>query len=733
MMKNIRIIKKIIVVFLSAALLAGAFSADYSTLDAGSSKSKVLTTEAEIRAAFPESYHAGLLALKKAHPNWKFVAFYTGVEWSEIFTEENELSPGRNLCYYTPSKTADYYKPSSWYSTEITGSFNWAANTWTSYDSGEWYQASKEAVAYSIDPRNFFNEEQIFQFLDSASALDEKSAKKAIAYMFQQNGVDFWLKSGQEANLYDSVTQVENPKYKEWLKSNGSAIIYGDVNEDGEWDVFDIAAMGSHILGKRKLSSKALESADINGDGDVDVFDIAIIGAYILGNRQDVPQRGTSYSGTAPEKTIPSYHYLTYTDAVNQVGTKLKVNQVNLASRLISEHGNAQSQLITGTRAFTLANGKVINGGYYNYYNINASGNSLDEIYTNGLREAYREGWDTRYKALYGGAQKYINSFISRGQTTPYSQKFNLDSSSDRVFWGQYMQNISAPATEAKNLYKAYRAAGILDSSLTFIIPVINNINASNPYPTKDGNPNYKMSYIWAVDRKAVTSGEYTTEELLTMNCIKDFNTDKLNYEFTVPYECENIHFFTGSYAKTSKISLLNDYEEDPGPYDEFTGGTSSSYYLLAVGLSTIKVTCTAENGDSRVYTFTITRQGKPKNAVAEPKDAVSITTDLPENKMTLPEIETILPEETLPEPEVPSESADEEETAAESLEETTDESTEETVTGSSEETITESVEETEEESTKETITDVTEETNNDTEPVTEDVIPLEEYGELHE
>jgi len=48
-------------------------------------------------AQFPESYHTGLSALKKAHPQWVFVPMETGLDWNTVITEE--LKGGRSLVY----------------------------------------------------------------------------------------------------------------------------------------------------------------------------------------------------------------------------------------------------------------------------------------------------------------------------------------------------------------------------------------------------------------------------------------------------------------------------------------------------------------------------------------------------------------------------------------------------------------------------------------------------------
>ena len=49
----------------------------------------------------------------------------------------------------------------------------WIDSTKT-YDTGYWYGASRKAIAYYMDPRNFLDEINIFQFLD-VNNYDESS------------------------------------------------------------------------------------------------------------------------------------------------------------------------------------------------------------------------------------------------------------------------------------------------------------------------------------------------------------------------------------------------------------------------------------------------------------------------------------------------------------------------------------------------------------------------------
>lgn len=109
---------------------------------------------AQLKAAgFPDSYCGALAALHAKYPNWQFVPVQTGLDWNTVIAQESVV--GRNLIQ---SSANDARK-----STESTA-YNWATNSWYNFDGAGWVSASKEYIAYCMDPRNFLNETYIFQF-----------------------------------------------------------------------------------------------------------------------------------------------------------------------------------------------------------------------------------------------------------------------------------------------------------------------------------------------------------------------------------------------------------------------------------------------------------------------------------------------------------------------------------------------------------------------------------------
>ena len=102
---------------------------------------------------FPESYKIKLREIHKQYPTWVFNAFHTNLEWETVLNEESKL--GRNL---VPSTSLN-----SWKSME-KGAYNWNNGTWYGLDGAAWVAASREIIAYYLDPRNALDTTAIFQF-----------------------------------------------------------------------------------------------------------------------------------------------------------------------------------------------------------------------------------------------------------------------------------------------------------------------------------------------------------------------------------------------------------------------------------------------------------------------------------------------------------------------------------------------------------------------------------------
>ena len=173
---------------------------------------------------------------------------------------------------------------------------------------------------------------------------------------------------------------------------------------------------------------------------------------------------------------------MTFSHIFWAIGAEQQVSPFHLAARVYQEQGQGTSPLISGNYPGY--------EGYYNYFNISASGSTNEQVITNGLNYARNNGWDNAYASILGGANVISANYIKKGQDTLYLQKFNVSTTaSNPVYTHQYMQNIAAPTSEALSMKKLYESAGALENTFVFKIPVYENMPASPcPMPTSSTN-----------------------------------------------------------------------------------------------------------------------------------------------------------------------------------------------------------------------------------------------------
>jgi len=146
-----------------------------------------------------------------------------------------------------------------------------------------------------------------------------------------------------------------------------------------------------------------------------------------------------------------------YAETFVEIGASLGVSPYHLASRCLQEQGTkGTSPLISGTHATY--------PGYFNYFNVNAFTTSTKTSIENGLEYAKKVGWDSIYKALYGGSSVVADRYVKKGQNTVYFEKFNVVNQSN-LFSHQYMTNVMAAFSEGSKISKAYT-----DKNAAFLI-----------------------------------------------------------------------------------------------------------------------------------------------------------------------------------------------------------------------------------------------------------------------
>ena len=307
---------------------------------------------------FPASYKPYLRKLHKAHPKWVFVAKKAGFSWDALNRKARKLGANcidSNVSTKWRSKASSVYdsKKKKWIKT---------------FDGGRWYQASDAVISYYLDPRNFLDDEGIYQFME---------------------------------HNFHSASQTKN-------------------------------------------TIKSIVS-------------------------------------TNPKCFMNNSTYLNY---IYDAGKAAKVNPNVIAAMIIMEQGwEGKSSLISGHNLRFL--------GYYNFFNIGAYTANGMSAAERGLWYAKGEGinaktygrpWDTKYKAIKGGAMFYHQNYVSKKQDTYYTKKFNVMNGINGVAGHEYMTNVMGAYDEGRILRYAYRQN--TNFPIRLFIPVYNSMPAkASPKP----------------------------------------------------------------------------------------------------------------------------------------------------------------------------------------------------------------------------------------------------------
>lgn len=160
-----------------AILITGTLAGVSVRTDAAASSYAV-----QLRAAgFPDSYISALSALHTAYPQWQFQAVKTGLDWNTVVSKESVN--GVNL---VPKTGNDATKSTA------DGAYDWTTNVWTVYDGSSWVGADADYIAYYLDPRNFLNETDIFQFesLSFSKVQTRQGVSSILKGTFMENMVE---------------------------------------------------------------------------------------------------------------------------------------------------------------------------------------------------------------------------------------------------------------------------------------------------------------------------------------------------------------------------------------------------------------------------------------------------------------------------------------------------------------------------------------------------------------
>lgn len=236
--------KRLLSIVLSCTILisGGGF---FSNIDVAKAATDAAFPTEMKAAGFPDSYISGLTQLHKQYPQWKFEAVDTGLDWGTVITKESVN--GVNL---VPKSGDDARKSTA------AGAYDWNTNTWTIYDGSNWVAANSGYIAYYMDPRNFLNETDIFQFESlSFNKSQTKSGVNAIlsrTFMAKTvtdsdkttlNYADSFMKIGELTGVspYHLASRV---RQEQGLNGTSSLISGTYKGYEGYFNYFNVGAAG---------------------------------------------------------------------------------------------------------------------------------------------------------------------------------------------------------------------------------------------------------------------------------------------------------------------------------------------------------------------------------------------------------------------------------------------------------------------------------------------------------
>lgn len=234
-----------------------------------------------------------------------------------------------------------------------------------------------------------------------------------------------------------------------------------------------------------------------------------------------------------------------------------------LAATIIVEQGwSGQTPLATG---YYVADDGTVYNGYYNFYDIGATGSDNNNVLVNGFEYAISAGWDSVYKCLVNGATWYADSYIANGQDTYYYREFNVTNGYDGLYH-QYATAVVA-AQHASYLLRN-QLSGNTYAALEFRVPVYENMPDT---PVAEPAYDDKLNNYYFTDMKAT-------------GLEPEFSMANRSYSMTMTGD-------TTLSIAVPKWATYNGYDS----------------YAIYAGSNTISLSVTSQTGYVRTYTIAVT------------------------------------------------------------------------------------------------------------------------------
>ncbi|MBR3961034.1 MAG: cadherin-like beta sandwich domain-containing protein [Clostridia bacterium] len=272
----------------------------------------------------------------------------------------------------------------------------------------------------------------------------------------------------------------------------------------------------------------------------------------------------------------------TYADAIMNAAEKSNVSPLVIAANILQEQG---SQGTGGNIAGNIEGYE----GYFNFFNIWAYADFVNGTYMTAVQRglwyakgqpnaggvitatSYGRPWDSREKAIMGGAEWYADGYISAGQDTYYYMNFDVIATGG-MYNHQYASNVQDSSGKAKFLASAY--SEVMDGALVFHIPVYKNMPDFTRLPEETGNNNNFLTSLGVKGYTLHSFNKYATS----------------GYELIVENEVSEIEITAVAESALAKVEGIGKK-------------------TLEVGINEFIIKVTASSGEVREYQLSVSRE----------------------------------------------------------------------------------------------------------------------------
>lgn len=361
-----------------------------------------------------------------------------------------------------------------------------------------------------------------------------------------------------------------------WIKTTDQVVAYY-IDPRNFFDATNIFMFANEAFNAEKEDLSFVQNA-VKG-----TFMDAVLPEHAVATTDDTSSDTTESTPETPR---------TYAHAILEAAKQSGVSTATIIALIRQEQGTqGGGNCISGVYS-TAAYPEELKG-YYNFFNIGAYAHSGRNAIENGLIWAkggtnnlttYNRPWNTREKAIIGGAMWYGGNYVSVGQNTIYYKNFNVyTNTSYAVHTHQYATNIEDSV--AKGSMMAQGMSGIVDEEIVFHIPIYKNMPEKTTLPVKGTNNNRFLESL------SVEGYELSTT----------FDRYTYSYETIVPYSANKVKVVADASADDAAVTGAGEVE-------------------LAVGNNEFNITVTSSSGLTATYKLSIHREKAPDGEAAMPE-----------------------------------------------------------------------------------------------------------------